>query len=241
MAVAIPNVGQSVSGSVSIPVNTGGLVSSNAAGVQLMTASSLAGAMTRSGTAQLKPILPNQPMLAPQLATRGPTGHTLIAPAPVTQTAVDPANMVASGTASRVPPIAAKPVTTSSPSSSLASQQRTSQSQSRNAPKQTMTRKRLEDLVKEIDPLEQLDEDVEEVLMQMTDDFIDSVVSHSCTLAKHRESNTLEIKDVQVHLERCWNMWIPGFGSEEVRPCKKSVTTEAHRQRLALIRKAVKK
>jgi transcription initiation factor TFIID subunit 12 len=168
--------------------------------------------------------------------------------------------MVASGTASRVPPIAAKPVTTSSPSSSLASQQRTSQSQSRNAPKQTMTRKRLEDLVKEIDPLEQLDEDVEEVLMQMTDDFIDSVVSHSCTLAKHRESNTLEIKDVQVHLgktfvsvfvgvsmeiwnyiERCWNMWIPGFGSEEVRPCKKSVTTEAHRQRLALIRKAVKK
>ena len=25
-------------------------------------------------------------------------------------------------------------------------------------------------------------------------------------------------------------MWIPGFGSEEVRPYKKSATTEAHKQ-----------
>lgn len=84
-----------------------------------------------------------------------------------------------------------------------------------------MTRKRLQDLVKEIDPLEQLDEDVEEVqlaleviavlglmgslfvlqvLMQMADDFIDTVVSQSCMLAKHRTSNALEVKDVQLHL-----------------------------------------
>ena len=30
--------------------------------------------------------------------------------------------------------------------------------------------------------------------------------------------------------ERCWNMWIPGFGGEEVRPFKKLATTEAHKQ-----------
>lgn len=29
-------------------------------------------------------------------------------------------------------------------------------------------------------------------------------------------------------------MWIPGFGSEELRPYKKSVTTEAHKQVLVL-------
>ena len=30
--------------------------------------------------------------------------------------------------------------------------------------------------------------------------------------------------------ERNWNMWIPGFGSEELKPFKKSSTTEAHKQ-----------
>jgi len=30
--------------------------------------------------------------------------------------------------------------------------------------------------------------------------------------------------------ERHWNMWIPGFGSDEVRPYKRSATTEAHKQ-----------
>nr|XP_047929002.1 transcription initiation factor TFIID subunit 12 [Anser cygnoides] len=41
--------------------------------------------------------------------------------------------------------------------------------------------------------------------------------------------------------ERQWNMWIPGFGSEEIRPYKKACTTEAHKQRMALIRKTTKK
>ena len=30
--------------------------------------------------------------------------------------------------------------------------------------------------------------------------------------------------------ERQWNMWIPGYGSEEIRPFKKACTTEAHKQ-----------
>ena len=30
--------------------------------------------------------------------------------------------------------------------------------------------------------------------------------------------------------ERNWNMWIPGFGSEELKPYKKAATTEAHKQ-----------
>ncbi len=56
-----------------------------------------------------------------------------------------------------------------------------------------------------------------------------------------RKAATIEVKDVQLVLERSWNMWIPGFGSEEIRPYKRSATTEAHRQRLAVIKKALKK
>ena len=38
------------------------------------------------------------------------------------------------------------------------------------------------------------------MLMQITDDFIESVVTASCNLAKHRKSNTLEVKDLKLHL-----------------------------------------
>ncbi|OCT92037.1 transcription initiation factor TFIID subunit 12-like isoform X2 [Xenopus laevis] len=106
---------------------------------------------------------------------------------------------------------------------------------------QVLTKKKLHELVREVDPNEQLDEDVEEMLLQIADDFIESVVSAACQLARHRKSNTLEVKDVQLHLERQWNMWIPGFGSEEIRPYKKACTTEAHKQRMALIKKTQKK
>ena len=96
--------------------------------------------------------------------------------------------------------------------------------------------KRLQDLVNEVDPDEQLDEDVEEVLLDIADDFIENVVSSACAIAKHRNSNTLEVDDVKLYLERKYKIWIPGFGGES-RPTPKRFTSEAHKQRMALINK----
>lgn len=104
-----------------------------------------------------------------------------------------------------------------------------------------LDKRRLQELVKEVDPMEQLDDDVEEVLMHIADDFIENVVSAACKIAKHRKSSTLEVKDVQMHLERNWNIYVPGYGSDELRPYKKAATTEAHKQRMALIKKTLKK
>ena len=100
---------------------------------------------------------------------------------------------------------------------------------------------RLQELVHEIDPNEQLDEDVEEMLLYIADDFIESLVSTSAMIAKHRKSSTLDVKDVQIALEKNWNMWVPGFGTDDLKPPKKLASTEAHKQRMALIRKAIKK
>ena len=99
----------------------------------------------------------------------------------------------------------------------------------------------LKELVREVDPNEQLDEEVEDLLLHIADDFIEQTVMASCALAKHRKANSVDVKDVQLVLERNWNMWIPGFGTEDVRPYRKSATTEAHKARMALIRKALKK
>lgn len=77
VAVAMPSLGQSVGTAVTIPaaaVNTSGLLSSTTAGMQLMVTAPVAGALTKSGT-QLKPILPNQTMIPPQIAARGMPGH----------------------------------------------------------------------------------------------------------------------------------------------------------------------
>jgi transcription initiation factor TFIID subunit 12 len=63
-----------------------------------------------------------------------------------------------------------------------------------------LTRKRLQDLVREVDPNEQLDEDVEDILLQMADDFVESTITAACLLAKHRKATTVEVKDLQLHL-----------------------------------------
>lgn len=58
----------------------------------------------------------------------------------------------------------------------------------------------MRELVKEVDPNEQLEEDVEDLMLQISDDFVDEVVRAACTFAKHRKSNIVETKDVQLYL-----------------------------------------
>ncbi|KAB7504984.1 Transcription initiation factor TFIID subunit 12 [Armadillidium nasatum] len=101
-----------------------------------------------------------------------------------------------------------------------------------------ISKQRMAELVREVDPNEQLDEDVEELLMSIADDFIESTVNAACRLAKHRGSRTLEVKDIQMYLEKNWHMWIPGFGTEELKPYKRAPTTEAHKAKVSVTKKS---
>lgn len=91
-----------------------------------------------------------------------------------------------------------------------------------------LSKRKLQDLVKSIDPDERLEPDVEELLMEVADEFIESVLQQSCKIARHRKGQMLEVRDVQLHLERNWNIRIPGYSSEEVRSVKKYNPTQGH-------------
>ncbi|KAK4237566.1 hypothetical protein C8A03DRAFT_34468 [Achaetomium macrosporum] len=63
--------------------------------------------------------------------------------------------------------------------------------------------------------------EVEESVLNMADAFVDNVLHQACRNAKERGSKVLEIRDIQLVLERTYNIRIPGYSSEELRTVRK--------------------
>ncbi|KAK4971888.1 Transcription initiation factor TFIID subunit 12 [Elasticomyces elasticus] len=85
-------------------------------------------------------------------------------------------------------------------------------------------KKKLDELVKEVTgggEGEGLAPDVEESVLNLADDFIDNVITLACQLAKLRPNQTLDIRDIQLVLERNYNIRIPGYSLDEVRTVRK--------------------
>ncbi|KAA1471818.1 hypothetical protein DENSPDRAFT_837914 [Dentipellis sp. KUC8613] len=87
----------------------------------------------------------------------------------------------------------------------------------KNTPGDQSMRRSIQDLVSSIDPTVKIEPEVEDLLLDIADEFIDSVTNFGCRLAKHRGGDTLEVRDLQLHLERNHNIRIPGFSSDETR------------------------
>lgn len=63
--------------------------------------------------------------------------------------------------------------------------------------------------------------DVEESIMEVADNFVDEVITSACRLAKLRPNQTLDLRDVQMVLERNYGIRIPGYGLDETRIVRK--------------------
>ncbi|KAF8735448.1 hypothetical protein AX14_002032 [Amanita brunnescens Koide BX004] len=87
----------------------------------------------------------------------------------------------------------------------------------KNTPGHQSMRRTIQDLVASVDPNVKIEPEVEDLLLSIADEFIDSVTSFACRLARHRGGETLEVRDLQLHLERNHNIRIPGFASDETR------------------------
>ncbi|KAF3441685.1 hypothetical protein FNV43_RR15600 [Rhamnella rubrinervis] len=109
--------------------------------------------------------------------------------------------------------------------------------QSSQDPRIEQPRQKLMNLL--IDPSEKLDPEVEDVLMDIADDFVESITTYGCSLAKHRKSTMLEAKDILLHLERNWNINLPGFAGDEIKTYRKPLVNDIHKERIAAIKKSM--
>lgn len=105
-------------------------------------------------------------------------------------------------------------------------------------PNALLSKKRIQELLSQIDPNERLEGEVEDILLEIADEFIESATSFACRLAKHRKSDKLEVKDLQLHLERNWNIRVPGYAEDEIRSVRKPHVPQSHQQKLQAVSNA---
>ncbi|KAJ3262038.1 hypothetical protein HK103_003881 [Boothiomyces macroporosus] len=104
-----------------------------------------------------------------------------------------------------------------------------------------ISKDRIKQLLRRIDPEQRLDGDVEDVLLDLTGEFIKSVTKTASMLCKHRQGEALEAHDAQMIVEKNYNIRVPGFGVEEVQERKKKQKNEVHVQKVAVVREAARK
>lgn len=101
-----------------------------------------------------------------------------------------------------------------------------------------LTKRKLSELVNNIgadegDGKTNIDGDVEELLLDLADEFITSVTGFACRLAKHRKVDSVDVRDVQLHLERNWNIRIPGYAMDEIRTTRKWQPNPSYSQKVS--------
>ncbi|KAL6721269.1 Transcription initiation factor TFIID subunit 12 [Lecanora helva] len=109
-----------------------------------------------------------------------------------------------------------------------------------------LSKKKLEELVRQVtggtgvegEEGEGLTAEVEETLLEVADEFVDQVIVAACQLAKIRQSSSLELRDLQLILERNYNIRVPGFASDELRTVRKVIPAQAWTQKLSAVQAA---
>lgn len=117
-----------------------------------------------------------------------------------------------------------------------------------------LSRSALRNLVAQVDPSQKLDDEAENVLlppalpllahppkliMMLADEFVENVTTFAARLAKHRGSNKLEAKDLELHLSRAYDIHVPGISDATFqKPARPQVSSNAiHQQRMEDVQK----
>ncbi|KIN00894.1 hypothetical protein OIDMADRAFT_197840 [Oidiodendron maius Zn] len=108
-----------------------------------------------------------------------------------------------------------------------------------------LSKKKLDELVRQVtgggEGLgggENLTPEVEESILTVADQFVDQVLQAACKNAKERGSKILEIRDIQLTLERGYNIRIPGYASDEIRTVRKIQPSPAWISKMSAVQAA---
>lgn len=88
-----------------------------------------------------------------------------------------------------------------------------------------------QELLSKAAPGEQVDDAVEDFLLDLADDFVDTVTSFACKMASHRRSESVQVKDIKAHLERYWNFSLPGDEGDGFQEVKHRADSHSHKRR----------
>ncbi|TAQ86755.1 hypothetical protein B7494_g4916 [Chlorociboria aeruginascens] len=108
-----------------------------------------------------------------------------------------------------------------------------------------LNKKKLDELVRQVtgggeglEGGEGLTAEVEESILNLADNFVDQVLQSACNNAKERGSKILEIRDIQLCLERGYNIRIPGYASDEIRTVRKIQPTTSWISKMSAVQAA---
>lgn len=91
----------------------------------------------------------------------------------------------------------------------------------------------ISELMQEIDPRMGVHPKVEEFVLELADDFLDNVASFSAQLAKHRRSNVIEARDIQLCLKKNWDIHVHGISSDSTkRKEANAAATSGHKPKI---------
>jgi transcription initiation factor TFIID subunit 12 len=75
-------------------------------------------------------------------------------------------------------------------------------------------------------------------MLLLADQFMDNVILTACRNAKERGSKVLEIRDLQLVLERVYNIRVPGYSSDELRTVRKVQPSAAWISKMSAVQAA---
>ncbi len=101
-------------------------------------------------------------------------------------------------------------------------------------PGRVLSKLKLQELIRRLNPQpvqpsnssssfidDDIDPDLLELFQDLTESFITDVINFSARIAKHRGSDTIDTRDVQVNLERNWGIRVPNGIGEDIRSVKR--------------------
>ena len=99
-------------------------------------------------------------------------------------------------------------------------------------------------LCKELTSMEIIEEDVEKYLVEMADNFMKEVFDSACSLAKHRNSDKVEITDFASAVNDNFGLYEPSLYTSTINQMNinsiKNTSTSDHKKRLELTKEETK-